>query len=166
MAIEKNIQDALNKQINREFFSSHLYLSMAAYFETLNMSGFANWLKIQSEEERGHAMKFFEHIVTRGGQVELYEIDKPEAKWASPLAVFKAVLDHEKIITRHVNDLVDLSLQAKDHATHNFLQFFVDEQVEEEASAEDVLYKLELVKESTGGMYMLDRELGKRTAGA
>jgi ferritin len=164
--IGKKIQDALNQQINAELYSSYLYLSMAAHFESENLSGFAQWMRAQSAEETGHAMKFFDFVIERGGDVSLAAIDGPPTEWASPLAVFEETLKHEQKVTGLINDLVDLARSEKDHAAEIFLQWFVTEQVEEESSVEDALHKLRLAGDAPNLLFMLDRELGGRPGGA
>ena len=158
----KKIEEAFNSQLNAELYSSYLYLSMAAYFKSINLTGFENWMKIQAQEELFHAMKFYNFIHERGGRVILKEIEKPPIEWESPLKVFEHVLAHEQKVTGLINDLVNKALEEKDHASYVFLQWFVTEQVEEESSAEEVLEKIKLIGDSTGGMFMLDRELGQR----
>lgn len=160
--MDKKMEDALNKQMNAEFYSSYLYLSMAAWFETQNLSGFARWLELQAQEEWGHGMKFYRFINERMGAVKLDKIDKPADEWESPLAVFKEVMKHEQKVTGLINELVDLAAELKDHASFNFLQWFVAEQVEEEASADAVLNKIEMAKAAPAGLYMLDKEMGAR----
>ncbi len=162
MAISKKMQTNFNAQLNREYYSSYLYLAMAAYFETVDLPGFANWMRVQADEEKIHAMKFYDFIIERDGEVDLDAIQKPPQKWTSPLKAFEEALKHEKFITGHINKLVDLSLAEKDHAAHSFLKWFVDEQVEEEDNANQIIGKLKLVGDSGGGMFMLDSELGKR----
>jgi ferritin len=160
--ISKKMQDAVNDQINAELYSSYLYLSMAAYFEEKNLRGMATWMTIQALEEKGHAMKFYNYIVERGGRVKLQAIAEPPFEWNSCLDVFKAALDHERYVTRRINDLTELAMEEKDHASQIFLQWFVTEQVEEEANAEEIINKLEFLSESKHGVYMLDKELGAR----
>ena len=133
--IKKKIRDAFNEQIQHELFSAYLYLSMAAYFHSLGFDGMAQWMRVQTMEEMTHAMKFFDHINEREGDVELLEIEKPQTKWKSPLEAFKAALKHEKFITGKINDLVKLSNKESDFASKSLLQWFVDEQVEEESNA-------------------------------
>ena len=162
MGISKNIQDNFNAQLNREYFSSYLYLAMAGYFEAMNLKGFANWMRVQAEEEKLHAMKFYNFILERGGEIELEAIDKPQKSWDSPLAAFEDALKHEEFITGHIHNLADISLTEKDHAAHSFLKWFVDEQVEEEDSANEIIGKLKLVGSSGSGLFMLDAELGQR----
>lgn len=135
------MQESLNFQLNRELYSGYLYLAMAAYFEDQDLPGFGNWMRIQAQEELSHAMKFYDYLVQRGSRVELAEIETPEKEWDSPLSVFEQVYEHEKMVTGLINDLVDLAIELKDHATNNFLQWFVAEQVEEEESSSGVLQK-------------------------
>jgi ferritin len=160
--IAKRVQDALNGQINEELYSSYLYLSMVAYFESINLPGFASWMRVQTSEEKSHAMKMYDFIIERGGRVTLEAIIKPAAEWKSPLAAFEAAYKHEQKITGLINDLFELAAKEKDHATGIFLQWFVTEQVEEEKNASEIVSKLQLLKDSAGSMYMLDKELGKR----
>ena len=160
--IKEKIREALNQQLNAELFSSYLYLSMAAYFESINLKGFANWMRVQTQEELVHAMKFYDFIIERGGKVVLSSIEGPRTEWASPLAVFEHAYEHEQKVTGLINNLVDLSAAEQDHATSNFLQWFVAEQVEEEASADEVVQKIKLMGDASGGLFMLDRELAQR----
>ena len=160
--ISKKMEEALNAQVNAEMYSAYLYLSMESYFKSLNLNGFANWMRVQTQEEMMHAMKIYDFINERGGRVLLKVIDGPPTKWDSPLAVFKAVLKHEQKVTGLINDLVDLAIKEKDHATNSFLLWFVNEQVEEEASAEEKVQQLKMMEDAPGGMFMLDRELGQR----
>ncbi len=163
--ISAKMQKALNKHLNEEMFSSYLYLSMAAYFETRNFKGFANWMRLQSQEEYMHAMKFYSYIIQVGGNVTLAQINAPKSLWKNHTEVFKETLEHEKYITELINKLVDLAIQEKDHATNNFLQWFVNEQVEEVATAEDIVNKLEMIGDNKNGLFLIDRELGARVAG-
>lgn len=160
--LKKTMLKAMNDQINAEMFSSYLYLSMEAYFQSISLKGFAAWMRAQAQEEMMHAMKLYDYIHDRGGKVNLEAIAKPETAWASPLAVFEAVLKHEEHVTSLINNLVDLAINEKDHASNNFLQWFVSEQVEEEASAGEVVEKLKLIKDNTSGLFMVDAELAKR----
>lgn len=160
--IKKKIQQALNKQLNAELFSSYLYLSMAAYFESVSLKGFANWMRIQTQEELVHAMKFYDYLIERGEKVTLTSIEGPPTEWASALKVFEHVSQHEQKVTSLINDLVNLAISERDHATTNFLQWFVSEQVEEEASANEVVEKLKLMGDARQGLFMLDRELAQR----
>jgi len=160
--LKKKILKSLNDQINAEMFSSYLYLSMEAYFQSISLKGFASWMRVQAQEEMMHGMKFYDFVNERGGKVTLEAIAKPETTWATPLAVFEAVLKHEEHVTSLINNLVDLAISEKDHASNNFLQWFVAEQVEEEASASEVVEKLKLIKDNPSGLFMVDAELGKR----
>lgn len=160
--LKKKMLKALNDQINAEMFSSYLYLSMEAYFQSISLKGFASWMRVQVQEELMHGMKFYDFVNERGGKVTLEAIAKPEAVWATPLAVFEAVQKHEEHVTDLINNLVDLAISEKDHASNNFLQWFVSEQVEEEASASEIVEKLKLIKDNPSGLFMLDAELGAR----
>jgi ferritin len=162
--IGKKMQDALNRQINEELFSSYLYLAMSADFQAKNLSGAAAWMSLQAEEERSHAMKFFHYLIERGGEVELLPIEKPQKSWKTPLDAFRDAEKHEQHITGCINSLADIAVEEKDYATQNLLQWFVNEQVEEEASVGEVVAKLEMVSDSRNGLFMMDRELGKRAA--
>ena len=160
--INQRLEKAINQQINAELYSAYLYLSMSAYFESKNLSGFANWMRLQAEEEQTHAMKFFDYVNERGGKVILKDIEASQSEWKSALDAFKHVYSHEQKVTGLINDLVDLSIKEKDHASNNFLQWYVAEQVEEEANASAIVNKLELMGESGNGLFMMDQELGKR----
>jgi ferritin len=160
--INEKVQGALNEQIKWELYSAYLYLSMAAYFESINLPGFANWMKVQVQEELSHAMKFFDYVNGRGGRVTLAAVEAPPSEWDSPLAVFEATYEHEQVVTGRINALVDLAVAESDYATNQMLQWFVTEQVEEEASADEMVQKLKLVGKEGGGLFMLDRELAQR----
>jgi len=158
----KQMESALNDQINAEMYSAYLYLAMSAYFQSTNLSGFANWMKIQAQEEMVHAMKFYDYINERGGRVALQDIEAPPKDWDSPLDVFDATLLHEQKVTSLINTLVDIAMEERDHATNIFLQWFVSEQVEEEDTANEMLQKIKLMGDAPGGMFMLDNEMGQR----
>ena len=160
--VSKKMEEALNGQMNAELYSAYLYLAMAAYYEDSDLPGFANWMRVQAQEELTHGMKFYDYLVQRGARVTLAAIEKPPGEWDSPLAVSEHVLTHEKKVTSLINDLVNLALEEKDHATNNFLQWFVAEQVEEEESAGGVLQKVRLASDSSSGLLMVDSELGQR----
>ncbi len=160
--IKEKVLKALNLQLNAELYSAYLYLSMEAYFESIELNGFGNWMRVQVQEELTHAMKFYDYIARRGGRVILQSIEKPPSEWESPEAAFEHVYKHEQKVTGLINSLVDLSMEESDHATTNFLQWFVAEQVEEEESASGVLQKVKLAGESKSGLFMLDSELGQR----
>lgn len=159
----KKLQDAFNEQLNAELYSAYLYVSMAAYFESISLQGMANWMQIQAQEEMQHAAKFFAFINERDGRVLLSQIQGPETKWDSPLAVFENVCTHESHVTSLINGLVDLAIREKDHAANAFLQWFVTEQVEEEASAKEVTDKLKLAGDNASVLFMIDQELAQRT---
>ena len=163
--IDKEMEEALNKQINEEMYSAYLYLAMSSYFESIGLKGFAHWMYVQYQEEVGHAMKLYRYIFERGGKVKLYAIKEPPSEWESPLHAFEETLKHEQHITQCINDLVDLAEKKKDRATFNLLQWFINEQVEEEANDEEIISQLKLIGNSGHGLLMLDRELGKRVAG-
>jgi len=160
----KKMEKALNKQINEEMFSSYLYLAMSAWFESRNLPGFAQWMKVQAAEENEHAMKIFDFIFERRGDVELEAIEKPQVTWKSPLDAFEAAFKHEQHISGCIDDLMNLAISEKDHATQAFLQWFVNEQVEEEASADAIVQQLKMIGESKNALFMLDRALGQRQA--
>ena len=160
--LKPSVEKALNEQINAEIYSSYLYLSMSSYFETVNLAGAASWFRVQAQEELSHAMKFFDFVGERGGRVTLAAIEGPPTEWEAPLAVFENAYEHEQHVTALIDGLVELALKESDHATNNFLQWFVGEQVEEEASADAVVQQLKLVGGDGGGLFMVDRELGTR----
>ena len=160
--LSKNMEKALNEQINAEVFSTYLYLSMAAWFHSKKLAGFGHWMEAQAREEWEHTMKFFHYVDERGGRVLLAKIDAPQAEWESPLEAFKAAYEHEKYITGRIHKLVALAREESDYATENFLQWFVTEQVEEESSTGRVVDQIEMVAGSRQGLFMLDRELGAR----
>ncbi len=160
--LQQKMIDALNKQINEEMYSAYLYLSMSSWFESIGLKGFANWMKVQFQEEMEHAMKFYNYLLFQGAEVKLLAIAQPPNKWDSPLHAMEETLKHEQYITQCINDLVDLAEQLKDRATYNFLQWFINEQVEEEANDRDIIDKLKLINNDTNGLFMLDRELGQR----
>ncbi len=162
--IGKPMQDAMNEQINKELFSSYLYLSMAAYFEERNLSGFANWMRIQADEERGHGMKFYDFIVERGGRVTLKGIDAPKTDWSSSLEVAQEVAAHEAQVTASIYALYELAMQEKDYPAQVMLQWFINEQVEEERNAAEIVADLKLIEDRGTAVLMLDKQLGKRSA--
>ena len=161
--LSDKMQNALNEQINAEIWSAYLYLSMSAYFEDQNLPGFANWMKNQWSEELSHAMKMFDYVNERGGRVVLKAIDKVQTEWKDAVDVFTDTLDHERKVSSLINKLVDIAISESDHATNNFLQWFVAEQVEEESTAENLLQQLKMIDGFGHGMLMLDRELSQRT---
>lgn len=160
----KKMFDALNKQINEEMYSSYIYLSMAAYFESINLPGFASWMEAQSQEELAHVMRFYKYINDRDGRVILGAIKEPPSKWKSALDAFKGAYEHEMYITSCIGKLVDLAVKESDHPTNNFLQWFVNEQIEEEATAKSIVDQLEFVESDKVALYHMDRELAARQA--
>jgi len=162
MEIKDKVTRAINKQINAELYSSYLYLAMAAHFEAKNWLGFAHWMKTQSREEYAHAMKFYDYVFERGGEVLLEDIKAADTGWKTPLEVFQDVYEHELKVTALINDLLKLARQENDAATESMLKWFIDEQVEEEANAKQIVDKLKLVKDSVNGLFMLDHKLGER----
>jgi len=160
--IDKKIERAFNDQLNAEAYSAYLYWSMAAYFESIDLKGFANWMRVQGMEEMTHAEKFYNFIIERGGRVTLTAIQAPATEWESSLAVFQGAYEHEQKVTALINKLVDLAMAQSDHAARVFLDWFVTEQVEEEASADEIVRKLQLIGEAKGPLFMLDGELAKR----
>jgi ferritin len=160
--LSKKIENAINKQINAELWSAYLYLSMSAHFESINLGGFANWMRVQAQEELGHAMKFYHHVIERRGRVTVTAIAAPSISWKSPLNAFEDAFKHEQKVTGMINDLANMAAGEKDHATANMLQWFIDEQIEEELSTDAIVQKLKMIGTNTGGLYMLDRELAQR----
>ena len=161
--LSNKIQDAICAQINAEFWSAYLYLSMAMHFENEGLAGVANWFAIQFKEEQAHAQIFMNYVNQRGGKVTLLPIDAVPDKWDSPLAAFEATLEHEKKVTSLINDLLSLAEEEKDYATRDRLLWFVSEQVEEEDTARQLIDKFKLIGDNGMGLYMLDQELGART---
>ena len=162
--MNKKIEQAFNDHLNAEFFSSYLYLSMANCFTAKNLDGMASWMRLQAEEERCHAMKFLDFINQRGGRVALQQINQPQLDWAAPLEAFQQAYNHELEISQKIDALVDLATKESDHAAVNFLQWFVSEQVEEEANALAIVDKLKMVGDNMMGVLMMDAQLGQRTA--
>lgn len=160
--LSEKMAKALNDQVTAEFYSSYFYLSMHSYFESLNLAGFAHWMRYQAQEEMMHGMKLYDYINERGGHISLKAIDQPPAEWSSVLDVFDKVFEHEQKVTGMINNLVDIAMDERDHATNGFLQWFVAEQVEEEANVGGIVNKLTMVQDDPGGLFVMDQELGKR----
>lgn len=160
--LNETIEKKINSQINAELFSAYLYYSMASYFESISLSGAAHWMRNQVMEELIHVQKFVTYVNERRGTVKLEAIECPQTEWKSPLDAFEAAYEHEIHITGRINTLLDAALKESDHATANFLQWFVAEQVEEEASADAVVQQLKLVGDNKGGLFMIDKELAAR----
>jgi ferritin len=163
--MNKKIEQAFNDHLNAELFSSYLYLAMANCFTAKNLDGMASWMRLQAEEERGHGMKFLDFIHQRGGRVLLQQINQPQLDWATPLEAFQDAYNHELEISKRIGALVDLAAKENDHAAVNFLQWFVAEQVEEEANALAIVDKLKMVGDNVMGMLTMDGRLGQRAAG-
>jgi ferritin len=162
VAFTEKMQKAMNDQINAEMFSAYLYQSMAAWLESTDMPGMAHWMEVQAKEEMEHAFKFYRYVMERGGNVTLQAIEAPQSEWDSPVSVFSDALDHEKYISKRIDDLMDMAISEKDHASRIMLNWFVEEQVEEEDNASTNLAKIRHLEGSKRGMYMLDKEFGSR----
>ncbi len=160
--ISKTMQDAINAQIRAEMYSSNLYLAMAASAESMNLKGLAHWMRLQSQEELGHASKFFDYVVERGGRAIVGAIDEPPQAWQTPRAMFEQALSHERHVSSLINGLYEMALDEKDYATQSMLQWFISEQVEEEAAASQYVEKLKMIGDSSNAIFMVDKELGKR----
>ena len=161
--MDNTVVSELNKQIQEEFFSAYLYLSMAAYCTSKNLLGFTNWFTVQAKEEMDHAMGFYNHLIAQGEKVELLALAKPEASFGSPLEVAKAALTHEQHITARIKKIYEHAKEEKEYATELFVTWYIKEQVEEEANAVQLIEKIKMIGDSKGSLYMLDKELGKRT---
>jgi ferritin len=160
--IKKEVSDAINEQINAESYSAYLYLSMAAYFESFGLPGFAQWMKVQYQEETAHAFRFFNYLAGRGGRVILKPIAQVPVEFAGIVDAFEKTLQHEMHVTSLIDHLMDVAVKAGDHASQSFLKWFVDEQVEEESNVEKILNNLKLINGQGNGIFMMDRELGQR----
>jgi len=162
MTVSKIMQDAINEQIRAEMYSANIYLSMAAYFESKNLKGFANWMTVQWKEETAHATKFINYLYAQGGRVVIKTIESPPIDFGTPLEAFKKVLEHEKYVTGRIRKLYELALGEKDYESQIFLQWYVTEQIEEEANATEIIEKIKMLGESGYHLLMLDKELGER----
>ena len=160
--LSERMVEALNKQINREIYSAYLYLSMSAYSTFKGLKGFANWFMVQYQEEMIHVMKIYDYINDQGSKVKLMAVKQPPTEFGSPLEMFEKTLEHEKFVTKCINDLVNVAIEEKDHATKIFLQWFVTEQIEEEANDNDIIAKLKLVGKEGNGLFLIDKELATR----
>jgi ferritin len=160
--LSKKMEKALNEQINKEMYSAFLYMSMSAQSTNIGLPGFANWFMVQYKEEMEHAMKIYDYINNQGGKVKLMAIDEPLSDFKDPMDMFKRTLKHEQFVTKCINELVNLSIKEKDHATQIFLQWFVTEQIEEEGNDNDIISKLELAGTKGNGLFMVDKELSTR----
>ncbi|MBN2713873.1 MAG: ferritin [Planctomycetes bacterium] len=160
--LSENMTKALNEQISFEIYSSYIYLQMAAWFDNKSLSGFANWMKVQAQEELAHSMIFYNYVNERGMMVEFDAIPKPKTEYVKPVDVFKSALAHEHIVTERINYLMGLAIEEKDYATKSRLDWFIDEQVEEESSAHEIIDKLELIGDHTQSLFMFDKEMAAR----
>ena len=160
--MKKEMEKAFNKQVNAELYSSYLYLAMESYFQSISLSGFATWMRAQVQEELFHGIKMYDYIHARGGKASLEAIAKPEEKWETPLAAFEQILAHEQHVTALINNLIDVALDVRDHAAKAFLDWFITEQVEEEATAGQIVDRLRLIGKDSSGLFLLDTELAKR----
>ncbi len=160
--IKETVEKAINEQIMREMYSSNLYLAMSAYFHSINLPGFAHWMRIQAQEESFHAMKFFDYLIERNGTPKISAIPEPPSSWNSALDAFEATYQHECGVTENINKLTDIAVKESDHATQILLQWFITEQVEEEANVLEILDKMKMVADFQAGIFMLDNELKQR----
>ena len=160
--ISEKIQEALNEQVNKEFYSAYMYLAMSAYCDTIGLPGFSNWMRMQFEEENLHVTKMYDYILAQGGQIHLKQIDEPPKEYGTPVDIFEKTLEHEQYVTGLIHDLMDLAVGEKDYATQTFLQWYVSEQVEEESNVNDILAPLRMVGKEGGGLMMIDQQLAKR----
>lgn len=163
MKFKKKVEEILNKHINAEFWSAYLYLSMSAYLSDKGLNGFANWMRVQYQEEVSHALKIFDYVVSRGGEVKLEPIAEVPTSWNNIMELFESTYEHECKVTEMIYDCYDVALKERDHATSNMLQWFIDEQAEEEESAMEIIDNLKLIGEKGSALYMLDKEMATRT---
>ena len=160
--LSKAMQDSINEQIKNELYSAYLYLSMSAYFQEKNLPGFAAWLRVQFQEEQVHALKFYDYVLERGGQIALKALPQPPAEWKTSLEAFQQVLEHEQHVTALIYKLYETALSEKDYAAQIMLQWFINEQVEEEKNATEIVEQLKLIDTHGTAVLMLDHRLGKR----
>lgn len=161
--LKKSVLDKLNAQLNSELSSAYLYYSMSAYFEHTNLKGFANWMKVQAQEELAHVDRLFNYINDRSARVVLKAVPAPKGEWKSPLDAMEDAYRHECEVSEQINECVSFALKENDHSTNTFLQWFVAEQVEEEAAADEIVQKLKLIGDNSSALYLLDSDLGRRT---
>ena len=164
--ISERMEAELNEQVNKEFYSAYLYLAMAAYCSTIGLPGFSHWMRLQYEEENLHVTKMYDYILDQGGEIHLKAIEEPPKEYGSPLEIFEKTLEHEQFITRSIHKLMSMAIEENDYATQAFLQWYVTEQVEEEANVQDVLNPLRMVGSDKGGLMMIDQKLAGRPASA
>lgn len=161
--VSNKLEEAINKQINAELWSAYLYLSMSAHFSNKGLPGFANWFKVQFHEEQDHALKFMNYLIAKGNKVELHPIEEVDNSWETVISAFEVTLNHERVVTSLINDLVSIARSENDYATENMLQWYINEQVEEEESAQSMIDALKLIGESGLGIYTMDKELAQRS---
>ncbi len=161
--VSKKLETAINKQVNAELWSAYLYLSMSVHFSNKGLPGFANWFMVQFKEEQDHAHKFMNYLIAKGNKVELLPIEKVQISWKSALSAYEDALSHERVVTSLINDLVSIARSENDYATENMLQWFVNEQVEEEENAQSMIDALKLIGDNGLGIYTMDRELQQRS---
>jgi ferritin len=161
--LSKKMEAALNKQINQELFSAYQYMALGAYFSERNFKGFAHWMRLQAQEEMAHSAKLFDHVVDRNGKIDLQAVPAPPKTWKSPIEAVQAAYDAETTNTKQINTIMDLAIKENDHATRVILQWFVEEQVEEESSSLELVEQVKVAHKSASAMFILDRELGART---
>lgn len=162
--ISEKMQAALNEQVNKEFYSAYMYLAMSAYCNTIGLPGFSHWMRMQYEEESMHVTKMYDYILDQGGAIHLKTIEEPPKEYGTPIDIFETTLDHEQFVTRSINELMGLAVDERDYATQGFLQWYVGEQVEEEANVNDILAPLRMVGADKGGLMMIDQKLALRLA--
>ena len=160
--INEKVISILNEQINKEFYSAYLYLAMSAYFDEMGLHGFANWTKVQAQEEMDHGMIIFDYIIDRNAKIDFKSINVPETNFKSPLNVFERILEHEKYVTSSIDIIANMSLDECDLATRNFINWYIKEQVEEESNASDIITKLKMIGKKKSSLYLIDKELSKR----
>ncbi len=160
--ISEKMQEALNEQVNKEFYSAYMYLAMSAYCDTIGLPGFSSWMRLQFEEESLHVTKMFDYILDQGGQIHLKPIEEPPKAYGTPLEVFETTLEHEQYVTRLIHKLMGLAVEEQDYATQTFLQWYITEQVEEESNVNNVVAPLRMVGDDKGGLMMIDQQLAQR----
>lgn len=160
--INEKVSKVLIEQVNKELYSAYLYLSMSAYFSNIGLLGFANWMRVQVQEEQAHAMLMYDFLINRGEKVTLAAIDAPPSDWKSPINVMETALSHEEYVTSLINNIIGVAEEVKDRATMSYFNWFVDEQVEEEANAQDIISKLKLIGDDKSALYLLDKDLSTR----
>lgn len=160
--INPKVEKIIIDQVNKELYSAYFYLGMSAYFSNIGLLGFANWMRIQTQEEQAHGMLMYDYLINRGVNITLATIDAPPSDWENPLQVMEAVLKHEEYVTSLINEIISVAEEAKDRATMSYFNWFVDEQVEEEANAQDIISKLKLIGDDKSALYLLDKDLAAR----